>query len=164
MACKLCDRFSATRGTAPRKRSGDICMAARGRTAQRMCYVYLLSDGPTPIYIGKGTSKRAQASRRKHGGDISYLETGLSDDAAFEREKFWIAEMQPQNNKCPGGNGGRSTPRKAPRRSKVEIEIDRVGSRKYCAQFLISRLNEANCEKYGVSKVDLSRLREVAHG
>jgi hypothetical protein len=36
--------------------------------------------------------------------------------------------------------------------------------RRSIAKFLLRRLNEANCEQYGVSKVDISRLREVAYG
>ena len=43
-------------------------------------------------------------------------------------------------------------------------EIERVGSQKYTARWLCSRLHEGNCEQYGVSKVKLDRLREVAHG
>ena len=38
------------------------------------------------------------------------------------------------------------------------------GQRRYAARFLLTRLNEANCGRYGVSKVDVVRLREVANG
>jgi hypothetical protein len=37
-------------------------------------------------------------------------------------------------------------------------------SRRRVAKFLLKRLNEANCEQYGISEVDISRLREVAYG
>ena len=128
------------------------------------CYVYLLKDGDLPIYVGKGTGRRAYQSKLKHGGEIHYLEKDLSDDAAFKRERFWIAELTPPNNILAGGNGGRSKPKPKPRKTKFERDIERIGSRKYVAQFLMTRLAEHNCEQWGVSKVDLSRLREVAHG
>jgi hypothetical protein len=36
--------------------------------------------------------------------------------------------------------------------------------RRKIAKFLVKRLNEDNCERYGVSKVQIFRLREVANG
>jgi hypothetical protein len=36
--------------------------------------------------------------------------------------------------------------------------------RKVIARALLKRLNEDNCERYGVSKVQIFRLREVANG
>jgi len=37
-------------------------------------------------------------------------------------------------------------------------------SRRGVAKFLLRRLNEANSEQYGISKIDLCKLREVANG
>lgn len=136
-------------------------MAAQGGGRS---YVYLIKDGETPIYVGKGTGRRAAHSARKHGGEVVYLERDLTDDQAFNRERHWIAELQPVENKCLGGNGGRCRPKAAPQKCKVMREIERVGSRVYAARFLLTKLSEANCERWGVSKVELSRLREVAHG
>jgi hypothetical protein len=45
-----------------------------------------------------------------------------------------------------------------------ERTMPRNASRRRLAKFLLKRLNEANCEQYGISKVDISRLREVAYG
>lgn len=128
------------------------------------CYVYLLKESDLPIYVGKGSGRRAYHSKLKHGGEIHYLEKDLSDDAAFERERFWISELMPTNNISAGGAGGRVKPKPKPRKTKIERDIERIGSRKYTAQFLITRLAEHNCERWGVSKVDLNRLREVAYG
>jgi hypothetical protein len=36
--------------------------------------------------------------------------------------------------------------------------------RKMLARALLKKLNEDNCEQYGVSKVEISRLREAAYG
>jgi hypothetical protein len=49
----------------------------------------------------------------------------------------------------------------SPRR---ELQGRRMASRKMVARALLKKLNEANCEQYGVSKVDICRLREVANG
>lgn len=155
-----------------------------GKKKAGICYVYLLKDGDIPIYVGKGVKGRAKASQRKHGGQIHILEDGLCDDDAFSRERYWIAELTPLNNLCPGGNGGRATPRSRfdlPKSLEGEVkpsewrkflreqdseeaEIERVGSKKHTARFLCRKLDERNCEKWGVSKIDLNRLREVAYG
>jgi hypothetical protein len=36
--------------------------------------------------------------------------------------------------------------------------------RRMLARALLKKLNEDNCEQYGVSKVEISRLREAAYG
>lgn len=38
------------------------------------------------------------------------------------------------------------------------------GTRRYAARFLLTKLNEINCAQYGVSKVELFGLREIANG
>jgi len=155
-------------------------MAGRGRK----CFVYVIKSGDVPLYVGKGTGRRHKSSARAHGGEAHILEWCDSDDHAFERERHWITELQPENNICPGGNGGRSKPRSrfdvpkglkgivsavdwrrtVKEQDKLAADMERIGSRKYVAQFLCRKLDEANCEAWGVSKVDLFRLREVAHG
>lgn len=147
-------------------------------------YVYAIMDGETVLYVGKGTGRRAKASARKHGGKESILEEMECETTAFERECFWIAELSPQNNISAGGNGGRVRAKskyELPRalvgvisqsqwrkdvkaQEALELEIAAIGSRKYAAKSLCERLNEHNCELWGVSKVDLNRLREVAYG
>jgi hypothetical protein len=153
---------------------------ARGREF----FVYVIKCGEVPLYVGKGTGKRHKRSAKAHGGEAHILEWCDTDDAAFERERHWIAELKPENNKCPGGNGGRAKPRSpydlpkalvgkisekewrsaVRQRDREAKEIEHLGSRRYVARFLCRKLNEANCEGWGVSKVDLFRLREVAHG
>jgi len=128
------------------------------------CYVYLIKNGDVPLYVGKGTSGRGKVSARRHGGELHILEDGLSDDQAFKSERKWIAELCPTENICPGGNGGRSKPKRKPRRTADEIEMDRVGTRVFSARILCAKLDFSNCEEWGVSKVDMSRLMEVAHG
>lgn len=141
-------------------------MAARGRP--EIFYVYAVKDGESIVYIGKGTGRRLKVSARKHGGTAEILQRFASEDKAFAYERKMIAAHSPTNNRCAGGNGGRAQPRK-PKRipawwRKQIAEIERVGSRVYSARFLVDRMDERNCEQWGVSKVDLFRLREVAYG
>lgn len=154
------------------------------RKASGRFFVYVVRDGAIPLYVGKGCGHRHKASARKHGGTPEIIERFDTDDEAFERERFWIAELRPTCNLHPGGNGGRSAPRSAwevppslrgrvtkaawqaavRETQAIEAEIDRIGSQKYCARLLLSRLDDANCEQWGVSKVEMNRLREVARG
>ncbi len=114
--------------------------------------------------MGKGSGRRLtnQKSRFRLPGEI--IETCRSDDHAFERERYWIATLMPTANISPGGVGGRVRPKPKPRRFQWEIDIERAGMRRYIARVLISKLYDGNCEKYGVSKTDLVRIREVANG
>jgi hypothetical protein len=45
-----------------------------------------------------------------------------------------------------------------------ELKRQQAKGRKMLARALLKKLNEDNCEQYGVSKVEISRLREVAYG
>lgn len=152
--------------------------------ATKAFYVYVVKDeNDTPLYVGKGSGCRHKVSAREHGGVSSIIEEMQCEDAAFKRERHWISELMPVNNKCLGGNGGRSSPAcdrlpkildgvmslsewKRERRSqkREEEEVNRVGARKYVAQFLLRKIDERNCEQWGVSKVDVFRLRGVANG
>lgn len=144
-------------------------------------FVYAVMDGDVPIYIGKGTKNRHKVSAKKHCGRAVILERFSCEDSAFAAEARWIEEMSPANNKCRGGNGGRVSNIVLPSYLKGKLtlaewrcavrdgiksdrEIDAIGSRRYCAKFLVRKLNEANCAEYGVSTVDLCRLKELANG
>lgn len=150
--------------------------------AKGVFYIYRFFEGEVTIYVGKGKGRRfkAQQSRFRCSGEI--LEYCVDEMTAYERERHWIAELKPTENKNAGGAGGVTSaiyqvPKSvrgiftlsAWKRHVAETNadfdaIERIGSRKYCAQFLLRKLNEANCEQWGLSKVDIFRLREVAHG
>lgn len=127
-------------------------------------YVYRIFDGDVTVYVGKGSGRRLHNQKRRFGLDGSIIEKCRSDNHAFEREVHWIKRLKPTDNRLPGGNGGRCSPKARPRLSKDFREIERVGPRRFAARFLLTRLDERNCDQYGVSKVGLSRLREVANG
>ena len=139
-------------------------MSERGRKPGFTYYVYRIFDGLQTLYVGKGSGRRLQAQIRRFRCAGEVVEHCTSDDHAFEREIHWIAELRPTENKLAGGNGGRCQPKKRPRLAKEFHEIEQVGSRRYSARFLLRKLDELNCERFGVSKVDLFRLREVANG
>jgi hypothetical protein len=45
-----------------------------------------------------------------------------------------------------------------------KLKRQQAKGRKMVARALLKKLNEDNCEQYGVSKVEISRLREAAYG
>lgn len=129
-------------------------------------YVYRIFDGHETVYIGKGSGTRLQDQKRRFGCDGEIIETCKSDDHAFERERYWIKTLMPTANISPGGNGGRVKPRRKTRVyiDSVEREIEKVGSRRYCARLILSKVNEQVKIRLGLSNLDLNRLREVANG
>ena len=143
-------------------------MAARLNKAHQddgLFYVYAIRRDEVIVYVGKGSGRRSAASARRCGGVAEIVKRFSSEDKAFAFEREMIAKLSPEMNISAGGNGGRvkKRVRRATRRPAL-TEMERVGMRVYAARFLLTRLNEHNCEQYGVSKVDLSRLAEVANG
>jgi hypothetical protein len=142
-------------------------MAAR-TSVPNACYVYRIFDGVETVYVGTGTGRRIDAQKRRFGCDGEIIARDLNDDDAFKAERRWIAELMPTQNVHPGGNGGRCRPKpktKAEREfAAFERKLHEEGPRRHVARFLLRKIDETNCEKVGVSKVDVSRLREVANG
>lgn len=132
--------------------------------AARQSYVYAVMVDGAIAYVGKGTGNRLNVSARKHGGQPVVLRECKSEDDAFAYEREMIALHRPSRNLCKGGNGGRAKAKPSPRKPKWLAEIERIGSKVYAARFLLTRLDDANCEQWGVSKLDMNRLREVANG
>lgn len=147
-------------------------MSERGRKPGFRFYVYRIFDGLVTLYVGKGCGQRLAAQKRKFRSDGEIIEWCKSDDDAFAAERRWIKALKPVENRHPGGNGGRSRPKKVPawlRKAEREFaefcqELQEVGSRRCVARFLLRKIDERNCEHLGISKVALDRLREVAHG
>lgn len=135
-------------------------------------YVYRIFDGYETVYVGKGSGRRLQSQMRYFSMSGEVLEHCTSDDHAFEREIHWIACLKPTANKLSGGNGNRCSPKplsqeqqKSEREYKRFVkEYEEVGPKRYVARFLLSKLNETNCGIYGLSTIDISRLREVSSG
>jgi hypothetical protein len=127
-------------------------------------YVYaIVSPAGVPLYVGKGSGRRSAQSAKKHGGSAVILERFAREKDAYKAERRYIAELKPEANICPGGNGSRATKVRAVVCATYR-EIQRVGSRVYAARFLLTKLNEANAAAFGVSKLDLDRCREMARG
>lgn len=136
------------------------------------CYVYRIFDGMETVYVGKGSGYRLNSQKRKFGLSGEIIEHCESDDVAFQREIHWIAALRPTANKLLGGNGGRTAPKPISKEmmkankeyAKFERDYETVGPRRYVARFLLTILSESNAPKFGLSTVDLFRLREVANG
>jgi hypothetical protein len=151
-------------------------MVARTRKHKQF-YVYCVYDGATPIYVGKGCGHRIRESARKHGGDARVLEYVTDETEAFNRERYWIKELSPTENKSPGGNGGRAGAirlvprgmlglvteaqmRKGLKEIKdVERDMERVGPKKYVAEMLLGY----DLSRF-VSQSKLEIIRQVANG
>lgn len=100
-------------------------------------YVYALTDKTGLIvYVGKGSGYRLTAQRRTHqcdGYEIARFRREV-DAYAFEREL--IAQDRPSRNRCAGGNGSRVC-RRPIRRLPSQFDIGKLGSRRFCAKFLL---------------------------
>lgn len=143
-------------------------------------YIYCFIDGHEILYIGKGSGRRVKAQAKRFSCEYKILERMDDEAFAYDREKHWIAQLQPTLNMNKGGGGSissdvvplqfRSTlTLKEWKKAKTDgakqaQEIERVGSRRFVARMLLRKIDERNCEQFGLSKVDVNRWREVANG
>ena len=144
-------------------------------------YIYCFLDGHEIVYVGKGSGNRAKQQAKRFQCEHKILEWLDEEAKAYEREKYWIARLQPTTNKNAGGAGHMASPDPVPvmlrgavtaeqwKRLNKEAErerreMERIGLRRYAARMLLRKVDETNCESVGVSKVDVFRLREVANG
>lgn len=153
-------------------------MASRGRRKQpQRFYVYAVYDGVVCLYVGKGCGSRHKQSARLKGGESSVIEWCNDEDHAYARERHWIAELMPTENRSPGGTGGRSSPlplipvsyrgkiteaefkREDAAMRRQIAEIETVGPRRYTARMLL-RFDLSPF--LDASKIDA--IRQVAHG
>jgi len=144
-------------------------------------YIYCFSDGAEIAYVGKGSGRRIKQQEKRFGYPGRILEYLANERDAYEREVYWIKVLRPSENKNAGGAGKTSDPNPIPvslrglvsdaewelaekQVAKEFKEVDRVGVRRYAARFIMTRINERNAGVYGMSKVDLDRISEVANG
>lgn len=156
-------------------------MAARTSPPAKRFFIYCFREGHAVLYVGKGSGRRLRAQEKRFGFAGEILERMDDEERAYERERYWIEKLLPTENKNSGGAGGFSDRNPIPsqfrnsftlkewekcqREGEASLrEIEKIGSRRYAAQTLVSMLDERNCETFGVSKVDINRLREVANG
>ncbi len=121
-------------------------------------YVYALIDAGKIVYIGKGSGRRLSVQRRAHRCDGYELARFKRERDAYQHEIAAIAELSPERNKHPGGNGSRAVPQRTPPAPAWLKEINRVGSRVYAARLLVDRY----AHMLDPSKVDA--IRRVAYG
>lgn len=121
-------------------------------------YVYRIFDGFETVYIGKGSGRRLTSQKSKFGLPGEIIAWFDKERDAYAHEIKMIAELKPTENKHPGGNGSRVFKRR-PRRQAWEIEIERVGSRRYAARALL----RLDLRGY-VDPSKLDAIRQVANG
>jgi hypothetical protein len=121
-------------------------------------YVYRIFDGFETVYVGKGSGRRLATQIRNFGLPGEIIAGFKSENDAYAFEIKMISELMPTENKHPGGNGNRVC-RPIERKLKWELEIERVGSRRYAAQQLL----QLDISQYlDASKIDA--IRQVANG
>ena len=64
--------------------------------------VYGIRQNGRIVYIGRGSSNRAQISAREKGGEVVIIEAHASEQEMIDRERYWIACLAPELNKKPG--------------------------------------------------------------
>jgi hypothetical protein len=105
-------------------------------------YVYRIFEGHQTLYVGKGSGRRLAIQRQRFACEGEIVEDCASEALAFEREKFWITELHPTENKIAGGSGSwvrRPKPKWRPLSDfeRETREIERLGTRKYVARILL---------------------------
>lgn len=145
-----------------------VAMAEMGARKSRECYVYRLFDRLETVYVGKGSGRRLAQQKKRFACDGEVIVSGLTDDEAFLHERRLIAELRPTANILPGGNGGRHRPKPLTKGErdfrKFERELWEVGSRRYVARFLMTRLNASNIGRFSISPERLATVQAVANG
>lgn len=143
-------------------------------------YVYAFIEGHEVLYVGKGSGRRLKQQEKRFGFAGKIIEHLDDELKAYEREVYWISELRPTLNKNRGGSGSFLTEtvpaalrksftlaewKREERKALAELRrIEEMGTRKYAANVLLRHIDEANCASFGLSKIDISRFREVANG
>jgi len=121
-------------------------------------YVYrLIAHCGAVVYVGKGSGSRLATQKRRHGLDGCEVARFKREADAYAFERQQIAELQPALNRCAGGNGGISKPK----RPNWLFVMEKIGTRAYAARLLLA-VWRSKPELLDASKLDLIRL--VAHG
>lgn len=148
-------------------------MAARIRKHQTSIakpwqfYVYEVLDPiGNVIYVGKGSGRRMQASKRsRQGTDAREVARFRKESDAYAFEIGRIAELAPECNKHPGGNGSKATVKRE-RETAFQRAYRQWGPSVLAARMLMIVL--AACKKAGIeypgdaSKVE--QIRRVSYG
>lgn len=121
-------------------------------------YVYRIFDGFETVYVGKGSGGRLANQVRKFGLNGEIIASFRRERDAYAHEKLMIAELKPTANILSGGNGSRVQKVRI-RRQSWEIEIDRIGSRRYAARMLL----RFDTRGY-MDQSKLEAIRQVADG
>jgi hypothetical protein len=111
-------------------------MKHQARFAMRF-YVYRIFDLGGTIYVGKGSGRRLAKQISNFGALGEVVRRFRSEREAYAYERKMIAELKPSRNRCAGGGGSRVSTI-VPRRTREEIEIERIGSRVYTARRLLN--------------------------
>lgn len=123
-------------------------------------YVYELSSNDGLVkYIGKGSGRRLEVQKRKfnlNGVEVARFKREC-DAYSYEVER--ISWVNPELNKCKGGNGNTVAKKAQPRLSAWEKAVNAIGTRAYAA-----RLWLAYAPAYLRDKSTVDKIRLAAYG
>ena len=119
-------------------------------------YVYALRHGDQVCYVGKGSGNRFEQQKLAYGLDGEIIERFSNETKAYEAERKHIGRLNPHLNILPGGNGSRAIPRRQPRLTKWEREIQAIGTKAYCARLLLG------CERSRPGILDVAIIPTIA--
>lgn len=123
-------------------------------------YVYAIEyETGVVAYIGKGSGSRLRTQERRFGLKGRKLKTFKSEKAAYAYERRMIGELKPEMNRNPGGNGSRAQIVRR-RREAWEIDMERVGTRRYAARALL-RFGDVALRRY-LAPESIQQLKQVA--
>lgn len=128
-------------------------------------YLHIKADTGEPFYVGKGIKSRASKIKdrsqfwnnivSKHGFDIIKLEINLSEQEAFEREKYWIQRigrrdlgLGPLVNLTDGGEGTNKS-----EETIKKISLAKIGSTPWNKGKKTGPLSKEHKEKIGKSGI-----------
>lgn len=143
-------------------------------------YIYAFIEGHEVLYVGKGSGSRLKQQEKRFGFAGKIIEHVADEHNAYAREVYWISQLKPTLNKNRGGAGSfrqdvvpsalrglytlEEWKREERKADADQRKMEKIGTRRYAAAILLRHLDERNCESFGLSKVDISRFREVANG
>ena len=120
-------------------------------------YVYALLDAGRVVYVGKGSGRRLHVQKRAHRCDGHEIARFKREKDAYAHEVSLIAELAPERNRHPGGNGPRAARQRTERAPVWLKAIENAGTKVYAARVLLRYAHLVEPSK-------LDAIRRVAHG
>lgn len=115
-------------------------------------YKWIISDTGEVFYIGKGKGKRCYQTRKRnkffldiyksHNCHVEIIECDLTEDMAFEKEKYWIKFYREKTNyrltnQTDGGEGSSGYVMSSSAKNKISVSSKRMWQNKDWREYQI---------------------------